>query len=412
MRIVLSNYRYFVSGGPEKYLFSIEKLFRNNNVDVFPFSVKSKKNVYSIYEKYFLSSIDSNDAVYFHQYDKDLITIIKLFDRSFYSIEGYLKAYKYAQTVKPDLVYSLLYGNRMSPSIIDGFKKVGIPVIARISDFGYLCPQPFLYCKNKICESCINGSIINCVKNKCVHSSLFLSLVKTMAMSFHKTIKVYKRIDAFVAPSKFTKDKHIEAGFPSQKIYNIPTFVETESIIPNYENNDFILYFGRFIWEKGLHVLLEAYDLIKGTKPDLLVVGDTGESDYSHFYIRKYRKKVKFIKFIPENKLTFYIKNSMFVVVPSLWYENTPNSVLESFANGKAVIASNIGCFPELINHMENGLLFDVGNIESLLKNMIWAIDNPKKMVKMGKCARKIAETNFSPKQHFNRLIDLFNKYI
>ena len=74
MKIVLVNYRYFFSGGPERYLFNIKELLENKGHEVIPFSIKSSRNVPVIVngkerpeleEKYFLDIVD--DEVYFAQ---------------------------------------------------------------------------------------------------------------------------------------------------------------------------------------------------------------------------------------------------------------------------------------------------------------------------------------------------------
>ena len=54
MRILLVNYRYFISGGPEKYMFNIKTMLENQGHEVIPFSIHSNKNVATEYSKYFV----------------------------------------------------------------------------------------------------------------------------------------------------------------------------------------------------------------------------------------------------------------------------------------------------------------------------------------------------------------------
>ena len=67
MRILLVNYRYFISGGPEKYMFNIKKILEENGHEVIPFSIHSNKNVETEYSKYFVEPIGSRDATYFDE---------------------------------------------------------------------------------------------------------------------------------------------------------------------------------------------------------------------------------------------------------------------------------------------------------------------------------------------------------
>ena len=70
MKIIIVNYRYFISGGPERYLFNIKDLLEKNGHEVIPFSVKSRHNQPSGYEQYFLSAVGEGKEVYFKEYNK------------------------------------------------------------------------------------------------------------------------------------------------------------------------------------------------------------------------------------------------------------------------------------------------------------------------------------------------------
>ena len=87
MRILLVNYRYFISGGPEKYMFNIKKMLEDNGHEVIPFSIHSNKNVETEYSKYFVEPIGSRDATYFEECKKTPKVIWQMLTRSIYSTE-------------------------------------------------------------------------------------------------------------------------------------------------------------------------------------------------------------------------------------------------------------------------------------------------------------------------------------
>jgi glycosyltransferase involved in cell wall biosynthesis len=58
------------------------------------------------------------------------------------------------------------------------------------------------------------------------------------------------------------------------------------------------------------------------------------------------------------------------LVVPSRWYENAPLVICEAFASGMPVVATNLGTMPELVKHEENGLLFDLDDVEGLARQL------------------------------------------
>lgn len=413
MRIILSNYRYFVSGGPERYLFSIKDLLENNGNIVYPFSVKSQRNVSTQWEDYFLSPIGDGDAVYFQNYRKNIRLFFKLIGRLYYSPEGYFKSKRYAKNVNSDIVYSLHFLNKMSPSIIDGFKAANIPIVSRISDFSLICPQALLTNTGKPCEACIKErSLFPAIKKKCVYGSLIGTSVKVTSMLFHRLFNIISKIDAFVCPTKFTMNKYEEAGFNKKKLHHIQTFIDCSDITPNYTDNSYILYFGRIVEEKGVRILLDAYKRIPSKKPRLLIIGDIGVNDYAKETVKMYEDVAKFINFLPKKSLYKYIEHCCFVVIPSLCYDNLPNVLLEAFAHGKAVIASKHGSFPEIVIEGENGFLFEPGNPEHLKEYLIWAIEHKDKIREMGKNARKNLEENHSPTIHYQRLMEIFEALV
>lgn len=87
MKILLVNYRYFISGGPEKYMFNIKKSLEEHGHEVIPFSNHSAKNEETVYSKYFVEPIGGRNAVYFEDCKKTPKVIWQMLSRSIYSKE-------------------------------------------------------------------------------------------------------------------------------------------------------------------------------------------------------------------------------------------------------------------------------------------------------------------------------------
>jgi glycosyltransferase involved in cell wall biosynthesis len=416
MKVVLVNYRYFISGGPERYLFNIKSLLEENKHIVVPFSVKHPRNVNSEFSNFFLSQIASNASeIYFKDIKKNPLTILKLVDRTFYSTEAKIKIERLIKHTKPDIAYLLHFLRWISPSIIYSFKRFKIPVVVRVSDFSYICPEGHLLREGKICELCIKGNYWYSVKHKCVQNSLIISLFNFFSILFHKTIGIFEKIDAIVCPSRFTLEKLKQAGFAENKLFHIPTFVKIQDYVPDYNVGDYILYFGRFSKEKGVDVLIDSFIKLKRKQKfnslKLILVGYNYGNEFNE--VKERAEKIKdliVVEGLAGEELKQVIRNSIFTVVPSVCYDNLPNSILESYASGKPVIASNIGSFPEIVEQDITGLLFEVGNSDDLAEKMEYLLDNKDKIVTMGKKAREKVETEFSPQRHYDLLINLFNK--
>ena len=115
MRIALVNYRFFISGGPERYYFNIKEILEKRGHEVIPFSIKSSRNLDAGgYEKYFLEIVD--DDIYFAQTKKkSLRVVMKSFSRMFYSMEAKRKFGQLLDDTKPNLVYIMQFHNLRLP---------------------------------------------------------------------------------------------------------------------------------------------------------------------------------------------------------------------------------------------------------------------------------------------------------
>lgn len=407
MRILLVNYRYFISGGPEKYMFNIKKLLEDNGHEVIPFSVHSNKNVKTEYSKYFVESIGGRNATYFDEVKKTPKSVWQMITRSIYSFEVKKAIQREIKDVKPDLVYILHYVNKLSPSVVRGAKELGVPVVLRLSDYFLLCPRfDFLYNK-KVCEDCLERGYMSCIKKRCVKGSLFASIIRVISMKIHKTMGIYDDIDAFITPSQFLKKKLIENGFDSQKIHSIPTFT-LGAAVGKISVGIYGLYFGRITEEKGVEIVVKAYEKL----PDhtVIIMGDdtTEEALRLKEYVKSHGlKNIEFLGFKRGEELEEIIKGSRFILIPSIWYDNLPNTALESFKYFKPIIASDIGSLPELVIDGYNGYLFKPGDVVEMTEK-IRLFDDDKIVRIFGENSREQLEKKFSQEEHYNKLISIF----
>ena len=409
MRILLVNYRYFISGGPEKYMFNIKKMLEDNGHEVIPFSIHSNKNVETEYSKYFVEPIGSRDATYFEECKKTPKVIWQMLTRSIYSTEVEKAIKKEIKDVKPDLVYIIHFVNKLSPSVICGAKKMGVPVVLRLSDYFLLCPRfDFMYNK-KPCEECLTKGYRTCIKKRCVKGSLFASVVRVFSMKVHKAMNIYKDVDAFITPSEFLKKKLIENGFDENKITCIPTFTASKSEVGKPQVGTYGLYFGRVTEEKGVDTVVKAYEMMPDRHVKIMGDDTTDEAKRLKAYIKeKNIKNVEFLGFKAGEELEEIIKGARFTLIPSIWYDNLPNTALESFQYSKPVIASNIGSLPELVLDGVNGYLFKPADAQELCEKVA-LLDDDAVVKKMGAASRARLEDRFAPQTHYNTLMRIFD---
>lgn len=424
MKILLVNYRYFISGGPERYYFNIKEILEKNGHKVIPFSVKSSRNFPNDYEKYFLDIVD--DEVYFAQAKKKTPKmILKSFTRMFYSFEAKSKMKQLIRDTNPDLVYIMQMHNKISPSIVDAAREMNVPVVHRISDFQYMCPNALFYNDRiGVCEDCLKGKRWSCVKYRCVLNSPVYSGIKMMAKWLHDVMKVHKRINAFVVPSEFTQGKLNEYGIPMEKLNHIPTFFNLKEMNPKVEYKPFVLFVGRIEKQKGLMTLVKAFEKLPY---DLKIIGfsNDGYEDELKKYLGRpingdlnIEESTAFgkngnIHFLGRKKfeeIVSYLKSCLCTTVPSEWYDNFPNVVLESYAYKKAVIATDFGSLQYMVEEGQTGLKFKYADLDDFRKKITYMFENMDKAQMMGENGYKLIETRYSPETHYQALMKVFEK--
>ena len=214
----------------------------------------------------------------------------------------------------------------------------------------------------------------------------------------------------FIFVSKFAQKKHIEfnPGYASKavQLYNFTPDIPTR--INKKINHRYLLYFGRLSNEKGINSLLEAIRDIP--EIDLKIIG---RGPLSKEIGNNYPKNVSFLGFKEGQELKEYVKNALFTIVPSEWYENNPLSIIESLSLGTPVIGSNIGGIPELIQDEKTGFTFTMGSPADLTKTIRKAIAIPEeKLYEMSIACNKFAQQHFSADKHFNYLISIYQSIL
>jgi glycosyltransferase involved in cell wall biosynthesis len=410
MKILIINYRYFLSGGPEKYMFKVIELLKNQGHEIVPFSIKSNQNRKSNFENYFADPIGGKDQTYFEEYKKDFKTTIQILDRQFYSLSVKKKLVKLIKETKPDVCYLMHHYNKLSPSVIDACKKNKVPIVMRLSDFFLVCPSSHLLRNKMICEECKDKSLFRAVKHKCIKNSYIGSTIKVCAMYFHRLFRFYKKVNYIVAPSNFTLSK-INSLIDSKKLINISSFIDlTEEYNSNVGN--YILFVGRIEEEKGV---MNAIKAVEGTKYKLIIIGksSTGYDIKVKDYIQE--KNITNVEYLGSkygDELKNYYKGARCVIIPSIWYENIPNVALEAMKYSKPLLVSNVGSLKELVKENYNGYFFEIENISHVKEKISMIFENDQLCKKLGKNAYDFILKEFNSKLHYNKLIKIFNDAI
>lgn len=104
-----------------------------------------------------------------------------------------------------------------------------------------------------------------------------------------------------------------------------------------------------------------------------------------------------------------YLEDALLLLLPSYYREGMPMSIMEAEAVGRAVITTdNIGCRDTVVNGY-NGFLLPVGDYKQMAEKVMWCIEHPVEVEKMGKNARTFAEEHFDQKEINEKIVGLVN---
>jgi glycosyltransferase involved in cell wall biosynthesis len=185
-------------------------------------------------------------------------------------------------------------------------------------------------------------------------------------------------------------------------------------------NPPIIVVVGRVERIKGVHVLLRALSQLRKKYPSLeffVKIAGSGDPQYvnelkSYIANNNLDSSVGFLGELNYSQISSLFQNAFISIIPSIIYENLPNSLLESFAFGTPVIGANIGSLASVIKDQQNGLLFEPDNETDLADKIKFCLENPAVTMKMGENAKIMANTEFSPEKHLTELTSLFEELI
>jgi glycosyltransferase involved in cell wall biosynthesis len=312
----------------------------------------------------------------------------------------------------PDLAHVRGIYHHLSPSILWELKRQGIPVIYHLNDFKVLCPTYNLVAKGRSCESCSGGHYFHAVTEGCYPGPLPSAVVLAAEAYLHRWLRTYTRcIDLFLAPSEFVRNKLIANGFPSQRIEVLPHFQALPPEDRLTSDEGYILYFGRLSPEKGVSELLRAMTRLPHVP--LVIAGDGPERPRLEWLVRDLRlTNVLFAGYVGGAQLEELIARARFSVFPSRAYETLGKSILESFAWGRPVVATDLGSRRELVEHGVTGLLYPAGDREQLAQAIGLLYDRPDLAERMGLAGRQRLQQKHDPEQHLDAMLEIYSRLV
>lgn len=407
MKILLVNKYFYVRGGSETYFFGLAELLKKAGHEVIFFAMQDEKNLPCVQSEYFVSNVEFNG-------DLSISDKIKAALRMVYSLEAKEKISSLIEKEKPDIIHINLFHRVLTASIVDAAKKYHIPVVFTMHDLNCICPNHTMLDHGTICEACLQGNYLNCVKRVCFKDSRAKCLMAAVESEYNKLSGLYNKIDLFITPSEFYKKKMVESGLTRSRIVHIKNFLPAQTEYGVHgKRGKYVLYYGRLSWEKGIITLVQAMELVKDIP--LVIVGTGPEEEAIRAEVRRLslEDRVSLVGFKSGEDLWRYVRESACVVVPSEWYEASGYTACEAQAAGKPVVVTNAGGLPENIVDGDTGFISNMGDAQALAEKIVRIVSaSDHEYESMSKKSVENAEKLFSAEHYIFMLTGLYQELI
>jgi glycosyltransferase involved in cell wall biosynthesis len=399
MKILLVSKYYFVKGGAERAMFAQKELLEAHGHDVAVFSMQDSRNEESAYAQYFVPNVNFGK----------LIGVLSAIGNIF-SLKHYFLFKKLLADFKPDVIHLHNVFFQISPSILIAARQAGIPVVATAHDYQWVSPDYRLLNGNTPHIWTQVKDFWKIILNRTVKGSFFYSLFTVLAHLFMRILNMpYSYVSAFVAPSKFMGNTLTTHGYKDTPVHHVPYYLTKEEFAYSGERTrDYMLFVGRFSYEKGIHTLIEVLKSMPEVRAKIVGAGPLGPQIKKSIEGHDHIELIGFTK--SKSKLRDLMGNALCTVVPSEWYENYPLTILESFAAGTPVIVSDIGGLPEMALKNQTGDVFKAGSVTALRKALQNAWQNKDTYDGMSSNCIAYIDSKCSAEVAYKAMMDIYTK--
>ncbi len=273
---------------------------------------------------------------------------------------------------KPDLLHTHLIDG-MSAILWRRARQAGIPVIHTAHDYHLLCPRAVMLTQSQ---------------RICTRPTLACRAYRTWHLATSRDVNL------FCSPSQFLLEKHREAGLQAERTAVMPNGIPLPAASTSQKDTKapkHFLFASRLTVEKGCQVLLDAIPLLPTELPFALTVAGKGPYEDAFRALAARDPRVSFLGYIQSGQKSSAFKAADCLLVPSLWYENAPVTIIEAAAYGIGVIGSDIGAIPEFVTREENGLLFEAGNPQALAHAIVRVVREESLLSRFAQHGKELA---------------------
>jgi len=334
----------------------------------------------------------------------------------FWSYPSYYKIKKLIDKYNPDVVHFHSVLPLLSVSSFYACKIKDVPVVQTLHNYRWFCVEGGLYSNNSYCDECLQKGALRGIIKKCSRKSFIASTALTINNAIYvKSGILFNLVDRFLAVSKFVKNKHLQAGFPENKIFVKHNAMELKNITVREIktcNKKEITFVGRLTPAKGTKILKDIIQQI--TNVPINVVGDGPDLQTLRDFCKNGKhKNVKIFGRLDSDKVFNLMSNSACVILPSLCAEALSLVVIEAMACSTPVIVLKVGSLPEIIEQSGGGIIIDPSErSEKFVLAIRELLKSPRRIQEIGTKGRNFAVKYFSMEKNIDNLLNIYREIL
>ena len=312
--------------------------------------------------------------------------------------------------VRPDVAHVHHVFERLTVSVLDALHRRGVPTVMTLHDYKPVCPNFRLFTDGAPCTRCLSGRYLDVVRHRCLEGSRWRSVAAAADAYASRGRGVYDRVDRFVAPSAFLRDRVVDGGLPADRVQVLPNpAVTATEPRPARVDPPVVLYASRLVAEKGVHTLLDAAaGLPAGVRVRLAGSGRLEPAVRTR--VAAEGLPVDVLGPLAPSQVAAELRAAAVAVLPALWWENCPMAVLEAAAQGVPVVASAVGGIPELVDDGSTGLLVPPGDAAALAGALTRLLSHPAEADRMGRAGWVRVRSRHDPADHVEALQEAYRR--
>ena len=301
----------------------------------------------------------------------------------------------------PDIVHLHNVYPSFGPAVHLAAARVGAPLVMTVHNYRLRCPNGLRFTEGSLCGRCERGNYLQALVHDCLPTRK-QGLSYAGSLWLHRFVaRLEKRVALFICPSEFVRTQCVDWGLPEDRLLTIPHFVYP-SPGSNPEPGVFGVYVGRLSREKGVDVLLRALRL--AGDPPFRIVGDGPVAGELRSGAAKLGlKRTEFLGSLTHDGVAETLRESRFLVVPSVMNETAGLAGLEAMALGRPLLVTSLGALPELVRE-GTGLICRPGDPADMAVSIVRLMEDEQYCREAGALGLSLTRDQLGPEAHLRRL--------